>query len=327
MLNVYKLHYSTITPLEGLPEVNTNDEAAVLWLDLAMPTEAEFQHANQWLGAELPSKATIQSIDTSRRLCHLDHLVQMTVMVLPHRFSNQIEPLSLFWSPTRLITLRFADLPAVDELIREAQSPQSEDVTSFTVLSDILDALLEHTADLLESVSKELDSLSNKVFHYADKSTVKLNTRQLQKVLKHLGRLEFTVSKLKEGILSIQRLITFLKGKAGRAALQATDREILTSLETESNALNQQAQFLMDNLTFVLDATLGFISLEQNDVIKVLTVLSVAFLPPTLIASVYGMNFQHMPELAMPQAYPLSVLAMVITGLLPVWYFRRQGWF
>jgi len=220
-----------------------------------------------------------------------------------------------------LITVRYADPLPFRAFAAYALRHPSACGDGQAAFIGLLEAIIDRIADVLETVGADLDRLSREVFSRSAAQT----SRDFQKLLTRLGRADDLVSKARESLVSIGRLLAFaIQGlqsggrKGGGARLKTIGRDVAS--------LSDHASFLNNKVNFLLDATIGMIYIEQNAIIKIFSVAAVVFLPPTLIASIYGMNFAHMPELDWRLGYPLALALMVVSAILPYWYFKRRGW-
>jgi magnesium transporter len=199
------------------------------------------------------------------------------------------------------------------------------------VLLGLLEALVNRIADILEKLSVDLDSVSRLIFEERPGTERRRagERRDLQVVLKLLGRNEDLASTARESLMGLNRMVRFLLNLTEEEALRfGKERKArLKTLTRDIDSLNEHAAFELHKVNFLLDATLGMINIEQNRIIKLFSVAAVVFLPPTLIASVYGMNFDVMPELKWVFGYPAALVAMVLSAVLPYWYFKNKGWF
>jgi magnesium transporter len=197
----------------------------------------------------------------------------------------------------------------------------------------LLDAVIDRLADILELVGARLDALSTRIFDtHAETPPLgvphkerRMKSSELQEVLSSLGRTGELNHKVRSNLAALERLVTFL-GPIMVGRFSKDQKASLKTLARDISSLVQQSGFLAQEANFLLDATLGLINVEQSHIIKIFSVAAVAFLPPTLIASIYGMNFDFMPELGWPLGYPLALLMMAVSALVPLWYFRRRGW-
>jgi magnesium transporter len=190
---------------------------------------------------------------------------------------------------------------------------------------NLLESVVDRAADHLESVAVIVEKASHGVFH-AEKSK-RPRGRDFQELLRGIGEEGDFNSKLRESLVSLLRLAAFLSSvldssKRGTREVKAH----LKTLQRDIQSLTDHSTFISGKINFLLDAILGMISIEQNAIIKIFSVVAVIFLPPTLVASIYGMNFRFMPELAWPYGYPFALALMALSALVPVVYFRRKGW-
>jgi magnesium transporter len=187
-----------------------------------------------------------------------------------------------------------------------------------------LDAIIDRAADILERIATEVDLVSRRIF---ERQAARDDPRQTyQAILRAIGRKGDLTSKVRESLVSIGRLVLFLASDASELKLQRDQRTLVRSMARDVTSLTDHASFLANKITFLLDATLGMVSLEQNNVIKIFSVVAVVFLPPTLVASIYGMNFKHMPELDWTFGYPLALLMMLGAAIFPYLFFKWKRW-
>jgi magnesium transporter len=194
-----------------------------------------------------------------------------------------------------------------------------------TILMGLLEAIVDRLADVLERAGRDIDALSQDIFQSAETKASKRD-RNFQRVLQTIGRKEGLASDIRDSLMTLQRLSGFL----GNAFVQDKNSKDLRArvkvLTRDVMSLTDHVSFLSQKITFLLDATLGMINIEQNGIIKIFSVAAVVFLPPTLVASIYGMNFDIMPELNWTFGYPVALGLMVVSAVLPFWYFKRRGW-
>jgi len=191
----------------------------------------------------------------------------------------------------------------------------------------LLEAMIDRTADALERIGNEVDGISREVFRKNNSSVTK-KTRDLQSLIEQIGQKGDFLSVIRESLVSVGRLVAYhtaLDGIGTRKAIKES-RQRVKLIQRDATSLGDHALFLSNKINFLLDATLGLINLEQNQIIKIFSVAAVVFLPPTLVASIYGMNFDVMPELKFHFGYPVALLMMVLSAYLPFLYFKRRGW-
>jgi magnesium transporter len=193
-----------------------------------------------------------------------------------------------------------------------------------SVLVDLLDAIIDRAADILERIGADVDRISQRIF---ERRTVAPHTlRTYRAILKEIGKNGDLNSKVRESLVSVGRLVLFLANEAEGLKLQKEQRSLLKSMARDVSSLTDHASFLANKVTFLLDAILGMVNLEQSNVIKIFSVAAVVLLPPTMVASIYGMNFRHMPELGWTYGYPLALVLMLAAAVLPYAFFKWKKW-
>ena len=203
------------------------------------------------------------------------------------------------------------------------------------VLLGLLEMIVDRLADLIERQQGEADALAAAVFD-GDRGEVsgrrgrrrrtKRQPKPFEDLLSRIGRQADLAARVRESLLSLNRLLTYLGHVVADAKGEKALRARLKTAQRDIGSLSDHVNALYNQIVFLLDATLGMISIEQNAIIKFFSVVAVVFMPPTLVASIYGMNFHNMPELSWPFGYPMALALMVASAVLPIWFFRRQGW-
>jgi magnesium transporter len=294
-----------------------------VWLDLYQPSAAEEDAVERALGVEVPTREEMKEIEASSRLYREDGALFMTATVVANADSETPEstPLTFILAGDRLVTVRYADPLPFRAFATYALRHPGASGDGYAAFIGLLEAIIDRIADVLEAAGADLDRLSREVFSRSAAQT----SRDFQQLLSRLGRAGDLASKVRESLVSIGRLLAFaVQGTQSRGRKSGSSR--LKTISRDVVSLSDYASFLNNKVSFLLDATLGLINIEQNAIIKIFSVAAVVFLPPTLIASIYGMNFQHMPELSWPLGYPLALALMVASAVLPYWYFKRRGW-
>jgi magnesium transporter len=301
-----------------------------LWLDLFAPTPDETGRVQAALGLALPSRDEMREIEPSSRLYVEGDASYMTAQILARADeANPVsEPLTFIVARNTLVTLRYADPRPVatyaSRLARQAATCQSGE----DALIGLIEAFVDRIADVLEKVGLDLDAVSRQIFSEGERA----GERDLQGVLKMLGRNDDLASTARESLLSLSRIVRFLgqtldAGDRGDKKLIKDLKARLKVVVRDIASLNEHSAFESHKVNFLLDATLGMINIEQNRIIKLFSVAAVVFLPPTLVASIYGMNFEAMPELKWAFGYPWALILMALSAVLPYLYFKRKGWF
>jgi magnesium transporter len=267
----------------------------------------------------------MKEIETSNRLYEEGGAVYMTATVGSKLDSARPESsaITFILANDRLITNRYVDPTPVRRFMAHVVRSPAACTSSVTLLAGLLEAFTERMADLLEKVQLELDAISLAIFP-RDEGTAPTN-RDLQAMIQKIGMNGDLISKARESLVSFQRLLTYVQ-QASNVTLSKDQVSRFKSTLRDVQSLSDHASFLGGKIQFMLDAVLGLINLEQNNIIKIFSVVAVMFLPPTLIASIYGMNFHFMPELDRHWGYPLALVAMVASAVVPYLYFRRRGW-
>lgn len=313
---------------ERLQAVDDAPERAesFVWIDLVSPSPDEEAELKSRLGIDLPSREDMEEIEISSRLYQDGGAAFMTA-TLPAQTEQDhpvMAPVTFILAGQRLITVRYHEPRAFVTFPLRASRVNLGCGNGEAVLVALLEAIVDRLADVLERAGREIDALSQTVFR--PQATRPTAGRDFHALLQAIGRKGDLTSKIRDSLVTLERLIGYL----GHLTLQRkSEEDIRARIETlgrDAGSLNDYVSFLSLKITFLLDATLGLVNIEQNNVIKILSVAAVAFLPPTLIASIYGMNFGVMPELAWPYGYPLAIGLMVVSAVLPYLYFKRRGW-
>lgn len=297
----------------------------LVFLDLLNPSKAEETEAEQWLEYQLPTREEMQEIEESARLYSEKGALYMTAWVpvgldTPNPDTSAI---TFVVSPDTLTTVRYADPMAWRVLPDQVRRQCSTPVSSDAVYLLLVELIVSRIADTLQSIETDLRNISRDIFRVDPSKTGAGNECDLNEVIKLLGRRNALVSNLRECLVSIARMLQFFLNNAApwmKGDLAPQFRSVARDVKSLDDYTNQQTQ----EMTFLLESTLGLINIQQNQIIKIFTIAGVIFMPPTLIASVYGMNFEHMPELSRPWAYPAVLVLLVISAILPIVWFKKK---
>lgn len=297
------------------------------WIDLEKPTRDEEQLVERSLGFAVPTRDDMVEIEPSSRLYERDGTLVMTISVLfgLQEGNPQSEPIGFVLRTGKLVTVRYVTPKPWLAFTREVSVAPDLVQDSQTALTRLLDAIVDRLADELESSGEAIEQLSRAIFR--DQEGRRNSTQRLESVLQKIGRLQSLVAKIRETTVSTARALSFLSASdrfspAGCVRV----REHLTSISADVAALIDHSAYQSSQLTFLLDASLGLISIEQNAAMKLFSWVAIVFLPPTLVAGVFGMNFRHMPELDAWWGYPASLVLMLVSAVVPLWILRRRGW-
>jgi len=298
------------------------------WIDLEEPTRAEDKLVEQLLGLPVPTRDDLAEIEPSSRLYERGGALYMTLSTLSGVEEGQptAEPIGFVLAGNRLVTIRYSSPKPVRAFIAHIEHDGSRVQDALTVLIGLLDSIIDRLADELEASGAEMENISGGIFA-KDADERRIPAKQLTAMLTRIGRAQSLLARIRETTVSAVRFLSFLLGTGRLHEPDCTGaRNHLGSLQVDAGALLDHAGYLGDNMTFLLDAALGLISVEQNAAMKLFSWAALVFLPPTLIAGIFGMNFHHMPELDEPWGYPASLALMALSAIFPLWYLKRRGW-
>ena len=298
----------------------------VVWIDLFEPTPEEEAAVESAVGINVPLREEMEEIEVSSRLYFEDGAAFMTA-TFPERTDGDnphLAPVTFVLAGERLITVRYHQPRAFQTLPARARRVAMGCHDGESVLTALLEIQVDRLADVLERIGRDIAQISRDVIQQPGPRQSR--TSDFQTILEAIGRKGDLTSNIRECLGSIERVISFMGQVAFRGKNDRDLRGRIRTLSRDCQSINDHASFLTQKVTFLLDATLGLINIEQNAIIKIFSVAAVVFLPPTLIASIYGMNFHFMPELDWPVGYPLAILLMVGSAILPFLYFKRKGW-
>ena len=322
MLSVYIPHGTTLE--RRIVESGALPDEAV-WIDLVSPTTLEDKMVEELLGVAVPTREEMQEIEVSSRLYVENGARYMTatLMCQSDTASPKTTPVTFILSGHRLVTVRYDD-PRPFAIVEHRLSRNCPaKINGEIVLVDLLDAVIDRSADILERIGSEVDQISRTIFEPDDD---KVETSDYNDILKGLGRKGDLTSKVRESQVSIGRLVLFLANEAETMRWPKDARAQVNSMQRDVVSLSDHSTYLTNKITFLLDALLGSVTIQQNNVIKLFSVAAVVFMPPTLVASIYGMNFRHMPELDWYFGYPLAIALMIAAAVGPYFFFKWKKW-
>ena len=301
----------------------------VIWIDLLDPTSEERSFVETAAKIRVPSKEALSEIEASSRLI-LDRGVlylSSPVVARGETLEAHLSPAGFILSPKLLVTVRYTPLPTFDS-VAELISADESLGSSIGVFTALLEAIVDRGADVLEHLGAEIDRISRSVFR-GDLSNPKhpaRSTEALRHTLRAIGAIGDQVSQARDVLLGVGRIAPFA-GDIGRDWVAPEFQVRLGAVSKDILSLNDYEAHLAGKVQFLLDAVLGFITIEQNDLFKVLTIASVVGIPPTLLAGVWGMNFKAMPELDWLWGYPFALAVIALSAIVPLVWFKVRGWF
>jgi magnesium transporter len=297
-----------------------------VWLDLVNPAPGEDKLVEHLLGIAVPTREEMQEIEVSSRLYVEQHarFMTATLMCNSDTAAPKTTAVTFILLNRRLVTVRY-DEPRPFTIVshRLARNCPAH-IKGDVVLFDLLDAIIDRAADILERIGVEVDRVSHDIFEPGNGAgDQRLSYKDILKAIGGKGDL---TSKVRESLVSIGRLLLFLANEDEDMRWSKDVRQQLQAMQRDVLSLSDHATYLSNKITFLLDAMLGVVQIEQNNVIKIFSVAAVVLLPPTMIASIYGMNFKHMPELDWVYGYPLAIGLMLLAAVLPYYFFKWRKW-
>ncbi len=303
-----------------------------VWIDLSEPTAEEVDRVEAALNFDVPTREEMQEIEATSRLYRAGDALIMTATVIANADTDspQSTPVTFILLGPRLISLRYADPKPFRSFAARLQREPALSASCRSLLIGLLEAIIDRMADILEQAALDIDRVSQQVFQprlsgAKGRRAKREKPLDFNKVLLSVGHNADLTSKVRESLVTLGRLVTFLTSTVTDKNLKES-RDHLKAMIRDIQSLSDHVNYLSNKINFLLDATLGMINIQQTDIIKIFSVVAVVFLPPTLIASIYGMNFDIMPELHWEFGYPLSLGMMVISALVPLLYFKWRGW-
>src|SRR5580658_710748 len=307
------------------PELAALPESAV-WIDLVKPTAAEDRAVEGLAGIAVPTREDMQEIEISSRL-YIENgarYMTATLMCQSDTEAPKTTAVTFILAGHRLVTVRYDDPKPFVLVENKLARNCAAGVTGEMVLMELLDAVIDRCADILERIGSDVDQVSHDIFE--PESERHGNARRYSQILIAIGRKGDLTSKVRESLVSIGRLVTFVTAEADNVKWSKEMRAQLKTMQRDVASLTDHASYLSNKITFVLDAMLGVVNLEQNNIIKLFSVMAVVLMPPTLIASIYGMNFKIMPELEWTHGYPIALVMMLFAAVLPYVFFKWKKW-
>lgn len=322
---------------EGLGGLET-----AVWVDVIRLEQGEEAALESALGIDVPTLDEMSEIELSSRLYSEDEAHFLTASMLSRTDDDRVKvsPITFILHGKRILTLRYEEPRAIDAFIARCQKSGTHSPDQ--ILIGILEGMIARIGDLLERTGQQLDAVSEDVFFSQASASAreaaavakgakpgrKARAAQcdFQEVLVQVGNKGDLLSKIRDSLVSLQRLLAFASGLAVERKTGKLIENRIRTLTVDVHALSDHAGFLTQKINFLLDATLGMINIQQTAIIKIFSVAAVVFLPPTLIASIYGMNYTHMPELSWSFGYPMALGLMVMSAVLPYFFFKWRGW-
>jgi len=326
MLNIFSLVNGRLfqEEIESLEELSRFQP---IWVDLESPTLEEKRWVKQYYGLSIPEDAMDEDIEESARFYEEDNgelHIRSDFLIADDEEPRAVRVAFILNQANEtlrskgvLFSIHDEDVPVFRLLRLRARRAPGLIEDAKDVLLKLFDADAEYSADALEGIYDELEKVSKQVLSGEVTDTL------AGEVLGDIARQEDLNGRIRRNVMDTRRAVSFMMRSRMLTSDQFEEaRQILRDIES----LDNHTAFLFDKINFLMDATVGFININQNKIIKIFSVASVALLPPTLVASLYGMNFQYMPELTWKGGYPFALVLMTASALVPMWYFRKRGW-
>jgi magnesium transporter len=330
MLTLYRSPVSRGYRPADLAEESLPDN--IVWIDLLKPEPEEVAFVKRTTGLDAPTVANLSEIESSSRLRNENGVLYLSAPLIYRADSDQplTTPVGFVLTRERLITVRFEGLTSFKTFTDRDLAAETGPLSSAAVFAGLMDAITDRLADILENIAAELDTLSHRLFRTpatepAARRPPARETADLRIILRRVGHCGDLASKIRDSLLGIGRMVPYVLSLAA----DWLPAEVKPSLDTVRQDVASLADYdghVVNKIQLLLDATLGLINVEQNNIIKVLTIVSVVGIPPTLIASMYGMNFKAMPEYDWSWGYPYGLAMIALSAVLPLVWFKWRGW-
>jgi magnesium transporter len=310
----HAFEHQVLQPGEAIPE-------GARWIDLLEPTREEDRLVETFLGVSIPTREEMQDLEPSEIIYNEDDARYMTARILCQSDTEQpkLTPVSFILTGRALVTVRYDEPRSFVMFSQRVVKPGACGVQPEAILDGLMEAVIDRAAEILGRVGDQIEDLSRSVF---ENDAADLEGRGgYQGVIRKLGRQANLISNVRESMVSLERIFIFLQANYARPAKRGGFEAEWRTAIRDVQSIESHAEFLSNKVQFILNATLGLVSLEQNKIIKIFSVAAVIFLPPTLIASSYGMNFKNMPELDWRFGYPMAASAVCTYA-----FFKSKRW-
>lgn len=299
------------------------DVATPVWLDLVEPTAEEIEQVERATSLRVPTESEIREIESTSRLSVEGgaFYVSTPMPEAADDVAHRLTSVGLVLTEKMLLTVRYARLAEFEAAHTLCASRRAK--TAEEAFLNLLEMIVDHAADELERAEAECDEISRRAFRSSNARTRPMGGQST--TLRRIGKLAIRVSHVRESLLGLGRIVRYVNS-SGHDGAPTVNSKRLKAIRTDIASLTDYEPHLANKVQFLLDATLGFISIEQNEIVKTLTIASVVGVPPVLVAGVYGMNFRYMPELGWAFGYPMAIGLIVVSALLPLLWFKRRGW-
>ncbi|WP_353432543.1 magnesium/cobalt transporter CorA [Polynucleobacter sp. MWH-UH23A] len=319
MINLFVLQNGRLSQEQVEDRNELLQYANPIWIDVVDPEEEELIWIKEAFGVLLPELDDLGDLEASARYFEADdgHLHIRTDFLLDEEETSRNVRVAFVLTKQVLFSIHDEDLPVFRLVRLRARLRPGSVSNAKDVLLDLYSTDAEYSADALEEVYENLELAGKRVLQDD------INDADAEQVLETIAKEEDTNGRIRRNVMDTRRALSFLmRSKLLSDEQQEEARQILRDIDS----LENHTAFLFDKINFLMDATVGFINLNQSKIIKIFSVVSVALMPPTLLASIWGMNYKHMPELDATWGYPMAIIAMIVSAIIPLWYFYHKGW-
>jgi magnesium transporter len=330
MLTAYPAAAPTLpsAPSGGGKGGGAHPQRKVSWIDLVDPTKEERDSVETKYGLELPSREELSEVESSSRIAEANGVLFLSIPIVSHAHAVEEapSPVGFVLSKDVLVTIRYTQLRSFDTVAAKFSKNDARG-SSLDAFAALVDEMVDLSADSLEGIAAELDGVSRSVFlrSRTRRRHVTRSNDALRRTLMEVGNAGERLSRIRGSLLGLQRIVPFVS-EPERDWISSDVRSRLKVAQGDLLSLTDYETHLSDKVQFLLDAVLGFINTKQNDIFTVLTIVSVVGIPPTLVASIYGMNFKNMPELDWAWGYQFGLALIVLSTILPILWFKWRGW-
>lgn len=310
-----------IVPGDALP-------ANMVWIDMHAPSVDEKKYIEKCFNIDVLTSEEISRIEVMSPFYKSKEAYYMTLTTINKSENGHFDgtPFTSVMTNSCLITLHYSEMNVIETFLNLTKHETDIYKTPAILLSALTEVFIHDVGEILEKTGNEMDTLIQNVFDKRNAPENTVNTNNYNEIIAKIGNTGNTISRCRESLVSINRLIIYFTQVEREKTVYKEHGLRLKHISREINSLTEYANFLSQRISFLLDATLGLLSVEQNVIVKVFTIASAVLMPPTLIASIYGMNFHHMPELALEYGYPIALFLMFISAVIPFQYFKKKGW-
>jgi len=322
MINVYDCRNGLLVRQAAESPIGADS----VWIDLVNPTQQDEATVEAATGLDVPTRDEAREIEASSRFYEENGGTFMTTFIvhMPEGQPPVSSTVTFILKDHRLLTVRYVEPRSFPAFVARGEKGAVVCTSGGAIMIGLVEALVQRTADVIERIQDDVDKLTHNVFNL--KTQRRDASRRLDVLLKQTGNEGDLVARVLENATSLDRTLHFFRDAARERGFDPRLLQRIDVAQRDILSLMDHTRFLTNRIGFLLEATLGMISTEQNQIIKLFSVMAVMLMPPTLVASIYGMNFKAMPELDWPWGYPMALALMVLAALIPFLYFRRKGW-